>query len=133
MSSDSHISVDLDDDNDDIEEIQPPPRPMGNDKVKGKGNATSSNSSVKTGRSTKSEEMIVQMTQLNTTFDKHTIETDQLMEYSLLMHDHNGKKIQHASSSVASHLHLRPLLQLATPPPTTPDDNDYTYFHSFGQ
>ncbi|CAH1453436.1 unnamed protein product [Lactuca virosa] len=54
MSSDSHIGVDLNDDNNDIEEIHPSPRPMGKDKVKAKGKvkATSSNSSVETGRST---------------------------------------------------------------------------------
>ncbi|CAH1430810.1 unnamed protein product [Lactuca virosa] len=43
-------------------------------KLNEKRKETSSNSSVRTGRSTKSEEMMVQMTQLNTTLEKHIIE-----------------------------------------------------------
>ncbi|CAI9302764.1 unnamed protein product [Lactuca saligna] len=73
MSSDGHIGVDLNDDNDGIEEIRPPPRLVGRDNAKAqgkrKGKATSSNSSIGTERSTMAEkmtaeEMVAQMAQL---------------------------------------------------------------------
>ncbi|CAI9303548.1 unnamed protein product [Lactuca saligna] len=91
VSSDGHVGSNLNDDNDDIEEIRPPPPPMGRDKtkvrVKGKGKTTSSNSSVGTKRSARSEEMMTQMTQTNSTLEKHMTETVQLTECSLLMQD----------------------------------------------
>ncbi|CAH1425493.1 unnamed protein product [Lactuca virosa] len=91
MTSDGHIGIDLNDDNDEIEEIRPPPHPMGGDKekdrAKGKGKTTSLNSSVGTERSTRSVEMMAQMTQWNTTLEKHMTETVRLTEYSLLMQD----------------------------------------------
>ncbi|CAH1452012.1 unnamed protein product [Lactuca virosa] len=87
------INVNLNDDNDDIEEIHLPPPPMGRDKTKaqargkGKGKATSSNSSVGTERSARSEKMMTQMIQLNSTLERHMAETIRLTEYSLLMQD----------------------------------------------
>ncbi|CAH1429324.1 unnamed protein product [Lactuca virosa] len=82
VSSDGHVGINLNDDNDDIKKIRPPPRPMGMDKTKtrelGKGKATSSNSSVGTERPARPEEMMEQMTQLNTTLEKHMVETVQL-------------------------------------------------------
>ncbi|CAI9289505.1 unnamed protein product [Lactuca saligna] len=64
-SSDGHVGVNLNDVNGEIEEIRPPPPPMGRDKTKaqtrGKEKATSSNSSVGTERPTRSEKMIAQM------------------------------------------------------------------------
>ncbi|CAH1413468.1 unnamed protein product [Lactuca virosa] len=81
----------LDDDDDDIEEIRLPPPLMGRDKTKaraiGEGKATSSNSTVRTERSARSEEMITQMTQLISTLERHMIETIRLTEYTLLMQD----------------------------------------------
>ncbi|CAH1447722.1 unnamed protein product [Lactuca virosa] len=59
VSSDGHVGVNLNDDNDDIEKIRPPPPPIGRDKTKarakGKGKATSSNSSVGTKRLARSK------------------------------------------------------------------------------
>ncbi|CAH1419581.1 unnamed protein product [Lactuca virosa] len=79
VSSDCHVSVNLNDNNDDIEEICPPPPPMGRDKTKvrakGQGKTTSLNSSVGTERSARSEEMMTQMTQLNSTLERHMTET----------------------------------------------------------
>ncbi|CAI9261710.1 unnamed protein product [Lactuca saligna] len=91
VTSDGHIGVNLNDDNNDIEEIHPPPPPMGIDKtkarVRGKGKATSSNLSFGTERSTRSNEMITQITQLNTTLEKHMTETVRLTKYPLLIQD----------------------------------------------
>ncbi|CAH1452312.1 unnamed protein product [Lactuca virosa] len=56
-------------------------------RAKGKEKATSSNSSVGTERSARSEEMMTQMTQLNLTPERHMAETVRLTEYSLLMQD----------------------------------------------
>ena len=79
ISPNGHIGVDLNDDNDDIEEKCLPSRPMGRDKAKarekGKGKATSSNSPIGIERSTRSEEMMAQMIQLNTSLEKHMVET----------------------------------------------------------
>ncbi|CAH1419632.1 unnamed protein product [Lactuca virosa] len=64
---------------------------MGRDKTKsrakGKGKATSSNSSVGTERSARSEEMMTQMAQLNSTMERHMVETIRFTEYMLLMQD----------------------------------------------
>ncbi|CAH1450402.1 unnamed protein product [Lactuca virosa] len=91
VSSDGRVGVNLNDDNDDIEEICPPPRPMGRDKTKarakGKGKATSSNSSVGTEQPARLEEMMTQMTQLNSTLERHMDETVRITEYTLLMQD----------------------------------------------
>ncbi|CAH1434959.1 unnamed protein product [Lactuca virosa] len=66
ISSYGHICVDINDDNDDIEEIHSPPRPMGKDKEKArakqKEKETSSNYSVGTEQSIRLEEMMAQMT-----------------------------------------------------------------------
>ncbi|CAI9274991.1 unnamed protein product [Lactuca saligna] len=66
ISSDGHVGVNLNDDNDDIKEIRPPPPPMGRDKTKARSKAkkkatSSSNSSIRTKRSARSEEMMTQM------------------------------------------------------------------------
>ncbi|CAH1418090.1 unnamed protein product [Lactuca virosa] len=55
--------------------------------TRGKGKATSSNSSVGIERSARWEEMVAQMAQLSTTLEKHMSETVGLTEYSLLMQD----------------------------------------------
>ena len=79
VSLDDHVGVNLNDDNNDTEEIRPPPPPMERDKTKarakGKGKATSSKFSTGAERSARLEEMMIQMTQLNSTLDKHMDET----------------------------------------------------------
>ncbi|CAH1443078.1 unnamed protein product [Lactuca virosa] len=56
-------------------------------RAKGKGKATSSNSSVGPERLAKSEEMMIQMTQLNSTLERHMTKNFRLTKYSLLMQD----------------------------------------------
>ncbi|CAI9290123.1 unnamed protein product [Lactuca saligna] len=104
--SDGHVGVNLNDDNDDIEEIRPPPPRMGRDKTKarakGKGKATSSNSSVGTERSARLKEMMTQTAHLNSTLERHMVETVRLTEYSLLMQDvrHLDPEDQEAAKAV---------------------------------
>ncbi|CAH1444314.1 unnamed protein product [Lactuca virosa] len=84
---------------------------MGKDKTKargkGKGKVTSLNSSVGTDQSARLEEMITQMTQLNSTLERHMNETVRLAEYPLLMQyvRHLDPEDQVAAKAVKQSIH----------------------------
>lgn len=84
----------LNDNNDDIQEIQTPPRPIGR------------NSPVGTGWSTISEETMVPMIQLNSTLDKHITQNRQNVRH-LDLEDQEAAKMVKTSIQTKYNLQLK--------------------------